>query len=130
MSQFQIVPRRVLQDIDNVCENIRSSTRLTSFECVKYVTLKVEKAFVDMKVNFKYTTIELGKELPKELYNKIDAKWKWALTAKKLREVILKQVMLDSWKHHMAIEVSFSIFGSFGISGFKMREEGFNFWEF
>ena len=44
------------------------------------------------------------KELLEELYNKIDAKWKWALiNERQIREAILSQIMLDLGKIHMTI---------------------------
>lgn len=47
-----------------------------------------------MMVNFKYTPIDLGKLILKELYNKVDAKWKWALPTKRhIREATLAQIM-------------------------------------
>ena len=43
-----------------------------------------------MMIKFKYTPIELGKEIIEQLYNKMDTKWKWALfTKRQIREIIL-----------------------------------------
>lgn len=57
-----------------------------------------------MMINFKYTPIELGKALPKDLYNRIDSKWKWELSTKRqIRETNVAQIMIDLRKTHMSI---------------------------
>ena len=48
---------------------------------------RVKQVVIDMMVNFKYSPIWLGKELLKESYNKIDGKWKWALTIERQMRV-------------------------------------------
>ena len=61
-----------------------------------------------MMVNFKYTPIELGKELLEKLYNKIDSKWKWELSIeRKIRETTLVHTMLDLGKNHMSIALRY-----------------------
>ena len=52
--------------------------------------IKLEEAIKDMMVNFKYTPIDLGKIIPKNMYNNIYEKWKFALFAKrKIKETTL-----------------------------------------
>ena len=65
---------------------------------------KLEIIVIYMMVNFKYTPIELGQEWSIELCNKIDKKWKWALTTKRqIREAKLGWVVPDLGKYHMSI---------------------------
>ena len=55
-------------------------------------------------INFKFTPIELGKELPKDLYNKMDSKWKWELSTKRqIRGTTLARTMSNLGKTNMSI---------------------------
>lgn len=82
MRKFQIFPRKPCQDINQVCDNIRNSTRISGFKQVKFDSLekidkeKVVQAILYMMINFKYMIIDLGKVILEELYNNMDKKWK------------------------------------------------------
>lgn len=103
LSKLQIVPRQPSMDIDQVCENITNSTGLMGFKHIHYDSLdkenqeNFEKAMIDMMKKYKYMPIELGKGITKDLYNKLDAKWKWALSIeRKIRETTLAQTMCNA----------------------------------
>lgn len=100
LSKFKVVVCRKPQNIDEVCDNLRNTVGLLGFHFIKYDKLsredkvKVEEAVIDMMTNFKYISIEIGKRIPKELYNNIDNKWKNALkTERKIREATLAQII-------------------------------------
>lgn len=89
MSIFHIIPKQPTQNIDKVCDNIINLAGILGFKHVKYDSLeridkdKVEQVVLNMMIKFKYTLVELGKEIPEELYSKMDKKWKWVLFTKR-----------------------------------------------
>ena len=63
--QFKIATHKNSQNLDKVCDNIRSSAGQSIFLFIKYDELskidkiKVEESVLDMIVTFKYTPVEL-----------------------------------------------------------------------
>lgn len=81
LRRLKIVPRLPPMTIDCVCEKIRDSGSIEGFKNIDYDSLnkddqeKIEKVITDMVIKFRYTPLELGEDIPKDLYNKLDAKW-------------------------------------------------------
>ena len=65
LSQFRVATLKNPQNVNDVCENVRGSVGLSSFQYVNYDKLrneikkKIEEVVIDIMVNFKYVPIEL-----------------------------------------------------------------------
>lgn len=88
--------------IDEVCVNLTSSGGLSSFRFVKYDTLdnddrtKVEEAMIDMMESKKLAPNEVEKNIPMDMYNRLDKMWQHAVEEEKnVRCGTLAKVMPD-----------------------------------
>lgn len=87
-------------DLDNLCENIKTSVDLSGFSHILFNKLgklemdKVEESAYAMIETFKMTPIEISNSLPKNLYDRVEQRWKYSLTTEtNIRENTLARVM-------------------------------------
>lgn len=72
--------------VDQVCEKMKELTNIEALKIINFDSLNkddqenLEKSMIDMMIQVKSTPIELGEGIPKNLYNEVDAKQKWALS--------------------------------------------------
>ena len=100
-------------DLDNLCENIKTNIDLSGFSNIEFDKLgklemdKVEESVYAMMAKFKMTPIEMTNSLPKNLYDRVEKRWKYSLITKRnIRETTLVRVMpnLDKSKMKKAIK--------------------------
>lgn len=82
--------------INQDSKKIRESISMEAFKKINYDYFNkddqenIKRAMMDMMIKFRYIPIELGEGIPEDLFNKLDAKWKWALSIeRKIRETTL-----------------------------------------
>ena len=80
VKQFKVDVHKCPTNIEEICQNIKSSAGLLGLEFIKYDKLnktdklKIEEAMYEMMATFKTMPLEIGNIISKEIYNKIEEK--------------------------------------------------------